>query len=290
MSTNKYRRRRAMRTPTAGTKYQNEPIQAPLQKVDKSSSFNDLGREDARRIAEQNNPNTRYVDKPTATTSKRQLSDAMSRQQAVIRSAQRQVLGSNAVPQLKPSGSFAAPSVPPKPQLVFKGGSVHFQPRANLVTAVAGIASQMLVEPLSDAISDNIIFPLMEKALARDIPSAAEIRRLQQQAKQPPEQVRSSRDAAGEEPSHALAEAPVPSLNAIDDAEQAIEDSAPLRAIVEEAPMLQPHSPAPQDDERNREYLIRRAALGDNPTQDEMRAVVEYGLQQHRINFPHLYQ
>ena len=112
MSTNKYRRRRAMRTPTAGTKYQNEPIQAPLQKVDKSSSFNDLGREDARRIAEQNNPNTRYLDKPKATTSKLQLSDAMSRQQAVIRSTQRQVLGSKVVPQLKPSGSFAAPSVP----------------------------------------------------------------------------------------------------------------------------------------------------------------------------------
>ena len=26
--------------------------------------------------------------------------------------------------------------------------------------------------------------------------------------------------------------------------------------IVEEAPMLQTHSPSPQDDERNREYLI----------------------------------
>ena len=103
MSTNKYRRRRAMRTPTAGTKYQNEPLQAPLQKVEKTSSFDDLGREDARRIVEQNNPNTRYVDKPKATTSKRQLSDAMSRQQAVIRNAQRQVLGSKAVPQLKPS-------------------------------------------------------------------------------------------------------------------------------------------------------------------------------------------
>ena len=83
-----------MRTPTAGTKYQNVPIQAPLQKVDKTPSFHALGREDARRIAEQNNPNTRYVDKPTATTSKRQLTDAMSRQQAVIRNAQRQVLGS----------------------------------------------------------------------------------------------------------------------------------------------------------------------------------------------------
>ena len=276
-----------MRTPTAGTKYQNEPIQAPLQKVDKSSSFNDLGREDARRIAEQNNPNTRYIDKPTATTSKRQLSDAMSRQQAVIRNAQRQVLGSNAVPQLKPSGSFAAPSVPPQSQLVFKGGSVRFQPRTNLVTAVAGVASQMLVEPLSDAISDNIIFPLMEKALGRDIPSAAEIRRFQQQAKQPPEQVRSSRYAAAEEPSQALVVAPVRSLNAIDDAEQAIEDSAPLRAIVEEP--LEIHSPSSADDERNREYLIRRAALGNNPTQEEMKAVVAYGLEQHRINFPHLY-
>ena len=48
-----------MREPTAGVKYQNEPIQGPLQKVEQSSSFNDLGREDARRIAEKNNPNTR---------------------------------------------------------------------------------------------------------------------------------------------------------------------------------------------------------------------------------------
>ena len=50
------------------------------------------------------------------------------------------------------------------------------------------------------------------------------------------------------------------------------------------------HSPSPEDDERNREYLIRRAALGDNPTQEEMDAVVAYGLEQHRINFPHFYQ
>ena len=172
---------------------------------------------------------------------------------------------------------------------VIRGGSVRLVPRANLVTAVAGVASQLLVEPLSDVISDNIIFPLIEKALGRDIPSAAEIRRFQQEAKQPPEQVRSSRYAAVAEPSQALVEDPVPSLNAIDDAEQAIEDSAPLREIVEEAPMLQTHSPAPQDDERNREYLIRRAVLGDNPTQDEMDAVVACRLEQHRINFPHLY-
>ena len=68
------------------------------------------------------------------------------------------------------------------------------------------------------------------------------------------------------------------------------ENSTPLEAIVEEAPIVQPHSPAPQNDERNREYLIRRTALGDNPTQEEKDAVVAYGLMQHRINFPYLYQ
>ena len=284
MTSNKYRRRRAMRTPTTGVKYQNEPIQAPLQKVDQSSSFNDLGREDARRISEQNNPNTRYIDNPSATTSKRQLSDAMSRQQALIRNAQREVLGSKAVTQLKPSGSFAAPSVPAHPQLVFKGGSVRFQPRANLVTAVAGVASQMLVEPLSDVISDNIIFPLMEKALGRDIPSAAEIRRLQQQG----EQVHDFKDAEVNALPEASLEVSVIPLNPIDDVDMSIEVSTPLEAIVEG--VEESHSPSPQDYERNREYLIRRAALGDNPTQEEMRAVVAYGLDQHRINFPHLYK
>ena len=277
-----------MRTPTAGTKYQNEPIQAPLQKVEKSSSFDALGREDARRIAEQNNPNTRYIDKPTPTTSKRQLSDAMSRQQALIRNAQRQVLGSRAVPQLKPSGTFAAPSVPPQPQLVFKGGSVRFKPRANLVTAVAGVASQMLVEPLSDVISDNIVFPLMEKALGRELPTTSEIRQRQELEQRTQQQVRTTKDAVVDALPQTSPEASVSPVNPIDDVYVPIEDSTPLEAIVEE--VEESHSLSPEDDERNREYLIRRAALGDNPSQEEMRAVVAYGLQQHRINFPHLYQ
>ena len=66
-----------------------------------------------------------------------------------------------------------------------------------------------------------------------------------------------------------------------------IEDSTPLGAIVEG--VEERHSLSPEDDERNREYLIRRTALGDNPTQKEMDAVVAYGLEQHRINFPDLY-
>ena len=70
------------------------------------------------------------------------------------------------------------------------------------------------------------------------------------------------------------------------------EDSTPLEAIVEadeQSTLLQTHSPSPADDERNREYLIQRAALGDNPTQEEMDTVAAYGLEQHRINFPDLY-
>ena len=287
MSINKYRRRRAMRTPSTGVKYQNEPIQAPLQKVEKSSSFDALGREDARRIAEQNNPNTRYFDKPTATMSKRQLSDAMSRQQAVIRNTQRQVLGSSAVPQLKPSGSFAAPSVPPQSQLVFQGGSIRFQPRANLVNAVAGVASQMLVEPLSDVISENIVFPLMKEALGRELPTSAELRQRMESEQQTPQQVRTTKDAVVDAFPQTSPESSVMPLNPIDDDDVPIEDSTTLGAIVEGVEAT--HSLPPEDDERNREYLIRRTALGDNPTQKEMDAVVAYGLEQHRINFPDLY-
>ena len=288
MSTNKYRRRRAMRTPTAGTKYQNEPLQGPIQQTNQGSSFDALGREDARRITEANNPNTRYIDKPEASTSRRQMMDAMTRQQTAIRDAQRQVLGKKAVTPLKPSGNFNAPSLPSQSPIVFKGGSVHFQPRANLVTAVAGVASQMLVEPLSDAISDNITFPLMEKALGRDIPSSAEIRERQELERQNQQQVRTTKDSAVDAPPQTFLEASLSPLDPVDDFVQVIEDSEPLQTRVEEPP--ETHSPSPADDERNREYLIRRAALSDNPTQEQMNAVVAYGLEQHRINFPRLYQ
>jgi hypothetical protein len=49
------------------------------------------------------------------------------------------------------------------------------------------------------------------------------------------------------------------------------------------------HSQSSSEDSRNLEYLIRRAALGDNPTKEQMDAVRDYGLEQHRLNFPHLY-
>ena len=123
----------------------------------------------------------------------------------------------------------------------------------------------------------------MEKALGRDIPSTAVIRRREQQG----EQVRSRKDVAVDALPESSLQAPAAPLNPIDDDVQTIKDLAPLQAIVEGEE--ESHSPSPLDDERNREYLIRRAALGDNSTQEEMDAVVAYGLEQHRLNFPHLY-
>ena len=61
-------------------------------------------------------------------------------------------------------------------------------------------------------------------------------------------------------------------LDSIDDVYVSNEDSTPLEAVMEG--VEESHSPSPEDDERNREYLIRCAALGDNPTQKEIRAVV----------------
>ena len=124
----------------------------------------------------------------------------------------------------------------------------------------------------------------MEKAFGRVIPSAAEIRRRQQQGVQVP----TVKDAEVDALPQTSLEASVMPLNPINDVVVAIEDSTPLEAFMEG--VEETHSPSPQDDERNREYLIRRAALGDNPPQEEMRAVVAYGLEQHKINFPHLYQ
>ena len=122
----------------------------------------------------------------------------MSRQQALFRDAQQEVLGSKAVLTLNPSSKSSAHCFPSQSSLVFKGGGVYFQSpvRANLVTAVAGVASQMLVKPLSDVISDNIIFPLMEKALGRELPTSAEMRQRMKSEQQTQQQVRTTKDAA----------------------------------------------------------------------------------------------
>ena len=72
-------------------------------------------------------------------------------------------------------------------------------------------------------------------------------------------------------------EASLTPLSTSDDAIHVIEDSMPLERILEAVEKSHAPYPSPEGDERNCEYLIRRAALGDNPTQEQMRAVFEYG-------------
>ena len=292
MSKNKYRGQSAIRERTAGVKYQNEPIQGPLNQVEKSSSFDDVGREDARRIRESNNPNTRYVDKPPSTSSKSALLSSQSRQQAMIRDAQRQVLGESALPKLTPSGRYSAPPLNTKGSVVFQGGVARFQAplRGNLVTALAGVAGQMLVQPLADVISDNVINPLIGAALDRDIPKMEEIRRLEALQIQNNEEIAANdaRNAALRQQCLEDARAPIREGEAPD---APILPPMPSEVITQQARAIPiTHSQPSNEVDRNREYKIRRAALGDNPTQDEMDAVVAYGLQQHRLNFPNLYE
>ena len=128
----------------------------------------------------------------------------------------------------------------------------------------------------------------MERAFGRELPTSAEIHQRHELERLIPEQVGITKDAVVDVLRQTSPEASVMPLNPINDVVVAIEDSTALEAIAER--VEETHSPSPQDDERNREYLIRRAALGDNPTQEQMDKVVAYGLEQHRINFPHLCQ
>lgn len=305
MPKNKYQRRRSLREPTFPLPINNEPLQGAIQLPTNQST--DLGREDARQLREASNPNTRFIDKPKATTSKRQLTDALSRQQALIRETQRQVLGSKAVTPLKPAGKFFAPTVPSNP-LVFKGGAVHFQPtvRGSIITTFAGIASELITQPVADAISNSIINPLIGKLTGNDIPPVEELRQINQfrqeiRAKDAERSRLYQQRLSDERMSIEAGEAPTPPSLPLPTSESSRKASKPFPRVLlslgdsssSESHFKvasKTHSTSPKDDERNREYLIRRSALGDNPTQAEMDAVVAYGLEQHRINFPHLYQ
>ena len=148
MHKNKYQRRRGMRPSTsAASATQQELIQEPIQQASGAQSSNDLGRETARQLRENANPNTRFIDKPIPTKDTNLLRQAAERQQSMIRDAQQQAFSKRNVPQVKPAGKFAAPSVSIS-NLVFKGGGVRFQPtmRGNLFTGLAGVAAELLVE------------------------------------------------------------------------------------------------------------------------------------------------
>ena len=128
MHKNKYQKKRGLRPSTsAASATQQELIQGPIQQPSGSQLSNDLGRETARQLRENANPNTRFIDKPTPTKDTNLLRQAARRQQSIIRDAQQQAFSKRRAPQVKPAGRYAAPSVPTS-NLVFKGGGVRFQP------------------------------------------------------------------------------------------------------------------------------------------------------------------
>ena len=129
----------------------------------------------------------------------------------------------------------------------------------------------------------------MGAALDRDIPKMDEIRRLEAL------QIQNNEEVAANDARYAALR------------QRHLEDArAPFKeGELPDAPILPPmasevitqqaraipstHTQSSNEVDRNREYKIRRAALGDNPTQEEIDAVVTYGLEQHRINYPNLY-
>ena len=100
MHKNKYQKRRGLRPSTsAASATQQELIQGPIQQPSGSQLSNDLGRETARQLRENANPNTRFIDKPTPTTNKNLLRQAAERQQSMIRDAQQQAFSKAALSQ-----------------------------------------------------------------------------------------------------------------------------------------------------------------------------------------------
>ena len=295
MHKNKYQKKRGLRPSTsAASATQQELIQGPIQKPSGSQLSNDLGRETARQLRENANPNTRFIDKPTPTTDKKLLRQAAERQQSMIRDAQQQAFGNRNVPQVKPGGRFAAPSLPTS-SLVFKGGGVRFQPtmRGNLLTAVGGVAAELLVEPVADVISDYVIHPMIGAAIGKDIPKVDELRRLNELRIQNEEEVKAM-DAENEriyQQRLERASMPIEEGEAPDAPILPPQSSQARVEVTEQMPRHIPrtHSQSPKKVDPNREYKIRRAALGDNPTKEEVDAVVAYGLTQHRKNFPQFY-
>ena len=275
---------------TAASAAQTELIQGP---VTHSQSSTDLGREAARQLRERNNPNTRYIDKPDATTNKNLLRAAQARQQAAMGSVRRQVLGEGVGASLQPSGTYQAPSVPPRTtmQLVAKGGAIRLMPvpaiGANIAAGVAAYAIEQAAQPALEYLGEKLARGLYSgyEAIFGDTDGMtfdelqAHHRKIEEEylmrtqrkettVTQPvPPEVNTQRSVA-------------PQQTVQPEPEERQQVSA-VEVVNQTAPLV---------DERNLEYQKRRLALGDNPTKEEMDAVRDFGLAQHRNLFPSLYE
>ena len=274
---------------TAASAAQTELIQGP---VTHSQSSTDLGREAARQIKERSNPNTRYIDKPDATTNKNLLRAAQARQQAAMGSVRRQVLGEGVGASLKPSGTYQAPSVPPRPtmQLVAKGGSMRLMPvpaiGANIAAGVAAYAIERAAQPALEYLGEKLARGLYSgyEAIFGDTDGMtfdelqAHHRMIEQEYLQRLQQQEETITQQTSSPANKQ-------LSQVQ-----VQTAQPEPEVRQEASTTEPVIQAsPAFDERNLEYHRRRLALGDNPTKEQMDAVRDYGLEQHRNAFPNLY-
>ena len=290
MPKNKYQRRRGMRpSTTAASAAQTELIQGP---VTHSQTSTDLGRDAARPLRERNNPNTRFIDKPDATTNKNLLRAAQARQQAAMGSVRRQVLGEGVGASLKPSGAYQAPSVPPRQtmQLVAKGGSMRLMPvpaiGANIAAGVAAYAIERAAQPALKYLGEKLARGLYRgyEAMFGDTDGMtfdelqAHHRKIEEEYLQRLQQQ--------EEPIAQQSTSPVNKQYPQPTAQIAKPEPAEREQVSTIEPVTQT---APAVDERNLEYQKRRLALGDKPTKEQMDAVRDYGLEQHRKLFPDHY-
>ena len=297
MSKNKYQKRKTLREPTAGTNYQNELIQGPLQETTRTQST-DLGREDARQLRERSNPNTRFVDKPSPTEKQNALRSAAARQEAMMRNAQRQVFGEQLVPQVKPQGNYKAPAVPQmEMKLIAQGGGIRLKavPKASIASGVVGAVAEAIpqmfpeqTQAVGDWIWDKTLGWVLNETFGTNTKIADARRNVelneqyeQQLAEQDAENERIYQQRL-EDAAAPIGEGEAPDAPTL----PPLSTSETLVGAAQQVPKTHSQSSEPDP---NREYKIRRAALGANPSKEDMDAVVAYGLEQHRINFPHLY-
>ena len=300
MPKNPYQRRRTLREPTFPLSNNNEPFQGAIQTPTNQST--DLGREDARQLRENKNPNTRFVDKPSATDSKNALRSAAARQEAMMRNAQRQVFGEQVVPQVKPQGKFTAPKVPQtEMKLVVQGGAVRLKavPKASIAGAVVGAVTEAIpqmfpeqTQAVGDWIWDNTLGWVLNETFGGNTKIGDARRNVQRNLEY--EQQITAQDAENERIYQQRLEDAAAPIKEGEAPDTPILPPAPSETLVDASQRVarhipKAHSQSSSKDSRNREYLIRRAALGENPIQEEMDAVRDYGLEQHRKNFPHLY-
>ena len=294
MPRNKYQRRRGMRpSTTAPSAAQTELLQHPVQQPHSSTSSADVGREAARQLREQSNPNTQFIDKPDATTNKNRLRQAQARQNAASRSVQRQVLGEASTASLKPSGRYSAPSVPPRQtmQLVAKGGSIRLMPvpaiGANLAAGVAAYAVERAAQPALEYLGEKLARGLYSgyEAIFGDTDGMTfdELQAHHRQIEQ------DFLERIQREEQSVVQQSPLEVNTQRSESPQQTMQPEPEERQLVSVDAAENQTAAPVN-ERNLEYQRRRLVLGDNPTKEEMDAVRDFGLEQHRINFPSLYQ